>query len=195
MPVTYTNRKGTIYTLCQGVTKSGKPRYSFVRDPEGKRIVETIPKGWEISESVNGVVSLVRERVQKLLPGEVAAVEQAVRRHPKARNYRVNVRSDRIEVYERVGPDLGDLVSGLRELEILVEGRETKLQKVLNDGAQFAPVLQFILEDEESRFYRAERWCYSGGIDGWLFVDTGPVEQMARRMIPTLGTDEFFELF
>jgi hypothetical protein len=195
MPVTYTNRKGTTYTLCQGVTKTGKPRYSFVRDPEGRRVVEKIPKGWEISESVNGVVSLVRRRVQKLLPGEVAAVEQAVRRHPKARNYRVNAKPDRIEVYERVGPDLDGLVSGLKELGILVEGRETKLQKVLNDGAQFAPVLRFILEDEDKRIYRAERWCYSGGIDGWLFVDTGPVEQMARRMIPTLGTDEFFQLF
>jgi hypothetical protein len=195
MPITYTNRKGTTYTLCQGATKTGKPRYSFVRDPEGRRVVEKIPKGWEISESVNGIVSLVRKRIKKLLPGEIAVIEEAVRRHPKAHNYRINVRSDRIEVYEKVGPDLGDLVSGLKELGILVEGRETKLQKILDDGAQFAPVLQFILEDEKSRFYRAERWCYSGGIDGWLFINTGPVEQMARRMIPTLGTDEFFELF
>jgi hypothetical protein len=195
MPVTYTNRKGLTYTLCQAGTKTGKPRYSFVRDPEGKRIVETIPKGWEISESVNGVVSLVRERVQKLLPAEIAAVEQAVRRHPKARNYRVNVRSDRIEVYENPGPDLDGLISGLRELGILVEGREAKLQKVLDNGAQFSPVLRFTLEDENKRIYRAERWCHSGGIDGWLFINTGQVEQMARRLIPALGTDEFFELF
>jgi hypothetical protein len=26
MPVTYANRKGKTYTLCQGVTKSGKSR-------------------------------------------------------------------------------------------------------------------------------------------------------------------------
>ena len=26
MPVTYTNRKGTTYTLCQGVTKTDKPQ-------------------------------------------------------------------------------------------------------------------------------------------------------------------------
>jgi hypothetical protein len=26
MPVKYTHRKGTTYTLCQGVTKIGKPR-------------------------------------------------------------------------------------------------------------------------------------------------------------------------
>jgi len=32
-------------------------------------------------------------------------------------------------------------------------------------------------------------------INRWLFITTGPVEQLARRMVPTLGTDAFFELF
>ena len=195
MSVTYTNRKGITYTLCQGVTKTGKPRYAFARDPKGKRVVEAIPEGWEISESVNGVVSLVRERVQKLLPGEIAAVEEAVRRHPKARNYRINVRPDRIEVYESVGPDVDGLLSDLQGLGFPLKAKKADLRAVLERSAQFTPVLRFILEDEETRAYRAERWCYSGSIDGWLFITTGSVEQMARRMIPALGTDEFFELF
>ena len=195
MPITYTNRKGKTYTLCQGVTKTGKPRYSFARNPKGKRVLEAVPEGWEISESVNGVVSLVRERVQRLLPEEIAAVEGALRRHPKARNYRVNVRPDRIEVYESTGPDVDGLFSDLRGLGLLPKAKEADLQAVLERRAQFTPVLRFILEDEEMRVYRAERWCYSGSIDGWLFITTGPVEQLARRMIPTLGTDAFFELF
>ena len=195
MPVTYTNRKGVTYTLCQGVTKTGKPRYTFARDPQGKRVVEEIPEGWQISESVNGVVSLVRERPQQLLPEEIAAVEQAVRKHPKARNYRVNVRHDRIEIYEAVGPDLDDLVSDLKELGFPILGRESRLQGLLEDHVQFTPVLRFLLEDEEERTFRAERWCYLGSIDDWIFITTGPVEQLARRMVPTLGTDAFFELF
>jgi hypothetical protein len=196
MPVTYTNRKGITYTLCQGVTKIGKPRYAFVRDPEGRRVVEAIPDGYEISESVNGIVSLVQERPKKLLAEEIAAVEEAVRRHPKARNYRVNVRPDQIEVYESVGPDADDLLSSLRGvMGLLSRSKEDDLRAILARDAQFTPVLRFILEDEETRVYRAERWCYSGSIDGWLFITTGPVEQLARRMIPTLGTDEFFELF
>ncbi|MBU0703892.1 MAG: hypothetical protein KKC18_08495 [Chloroflexi bacterium] len=195
MPVTYTNRKRIIYTLCQGVTKTGKPRYTFARDPEGKRVVDKIPKGWTISESVNGIVSLVRERPPKLLPEEIAAVEEAVRRHPKARNYRVNVKPDRIEVYESVGPDADGLISDLRGFGFLPQAKEADLRAVLELSAQFTPVLRFILQDEEARVYRAERWCYLGSIDDWIFVTTGAVEQLARRMIPTLGTDEFFELF
>jgi hypothetical protein len=178
------------------VTKTGKPRYTFVRDPEGRRVVEKVPQGWEISESVNGIVSLVQERPKKLLAGEIAAVEEAVRRHPEARNYRVNVRPDQIEVYESVGPDADDLLSDLRGvMGLLSRSKEDDLRAILARDAQFTPVLRFILEDEETRVYRAERWCYSGSIDGWLFITTDPVEQLARRMIPTLGTDEFFELF
>ena len=195
MPVTYTNRKGITYTLCQGVTKTGKPRYTFVRDPEGKRVVKEIPDGYKISESVNGIVSLVKERPPKLLPGEIVAVEEAVRRHPKARNYRVNVKHDRIEVYESVGPGAEDLIEALRGQGFEILGLDDRIRAERERYTQFTPVLRFILQDEEARVYRAERWCYLGCIDDWIFVNTGPVEQLTRRMIPTLGTDEFFELF
>jgi hypothetical protein len=195
MSVTHTNRKGITYTLCQGVTKTGKPRYTFVRDPQGKRVVAAIPEGWEISESVNGVVSLVKERPQKLLSEEIEAVKAAVRRHPRARNYRVNAKRDRIEVYEAVGPDVEDLIEALRGRGFDVLGLDERIRAERERYTQFTPVLRFILQDEETRVYRAQRWCYLGSIDDWLFITTGPVEQLARRMIPTLGTDEFFELF
>lgn len=196
MPITYTNRKGTTYTLCQGVTKTGKPRYAFARDPQGKRVVEAIPDGYQISESVNGIVSLVKGRTQKLLPQEIAAVEEAVRKHPKARNYRINVRHDSIEVYEMAGADADGLLSDLRGLfGFLPQAKEADLRAILERSAQFTPVLRFILGDEEARVYRAERWCYLGSIDDWIFVGTGPLERLAWRMIPTLGTDAFYELF
>ncbi|MBC8450346.1 MAG: hypothetical protein H8D78_21645, partial [Chloroflexi bacterium] len=98
MTVTYTNRKGRTYTLCQGTTKAGRLRYFFAREPRGEP-VEEIPEGYSISESVNGIVSLIKDRPQQILPEEIAAIEAAVQRHPKSRNYRVNVRYDRIEIY------------------------------------------------------------------------------------------------
>ncbi|MGD1994014.1 MAG: hypothetical protein PVI59_12545, partial [Anaerolineae bacterium] len=72
-----TNRKGVTYTLCRGTTKTGKPRYAFVRDPAGRHVVEEVLRGWEISESVNGIVSLVKKRPAQILPEEIAAVEAA----------------------------------------------------------------------------------------------------------------------
>jgi hypothetical protein len=115
MPITYKNRKGVTYHLCRTVTKTGKPRYVFAREPRGEP-VEDVPEGWRISESVNGVVSLVKARPSQILPEELAAVEAAVGRHPKARDYRVADKRDRIEVYEWVGPDADELVAGLPRL-------------------------------------------------------------------------------
>jgi len=195
MPVTYTNRKGKTYYLCQGTTKTGKPRYYFAREPKGEP-VEEVPEGWEIKESVNGIVSLVKKRPAQILAEEIAAIEAAVKRHPKSRNYRVNVKHDRIEIYESTGPDADMLISMLKKVGMPISGREGELQDVLDGSAQFTPVMRFILFDPETRSFEAQRWCYLGSIDDWIDLSaSGTLEQMARRLIPTLGTDRFFELF
>ncbi len=108
MPVAYTNRKGHTYYLCQAMTKTGKLRYSFNREPRGE-VPDQIPEGYRISESVNGVVSLVRDRPQLILTQEVASVEAALDRHHKGSNYRIAVQENRIIIYERLGPDVKSL--------------------------------------------------------------------------------------
>src|SRR5207248_4934237 len=75
--------------------------------------VMELPPGFKISESVNGVVSLVKERPSLIQPEEVATIETAVQQHPEAHRYRVAVKGNRIEVYEQVGPDYNALVSEL----------------------------------------------------------------------------------
>jgi hypothetical protein len=38
--------------------------------------------------------------------------------------------------------------------------------------------------------------CYAGGIDDWLTLgDTGQVAELAADIVPTLGTDAFYELW
>src|SRR5579864_835848 len=114
MAVSYTNRKGITYTLYRGQTRTGKPRYYFGRPDQGHgEPVTEIPPGFTISESINGVVSLVKDRPSVIQPEEVAAVEAAMQQHPEARRYRVAVKHDRIEIYEQVGPDYDALLSEL----------------------------------------------------------------------------------
>src|SRR6202051_380822 len=114
MPVNYTNRKGQTYTLYRGRTRTGKPRYYFGRPGQshGEPVME-LPPGFTISESVNGVISLVKDRPALIQPEEVAAVEAAVQQHPEAHRYRVAVKGKRIEVYEQVGPDYKAVVSDM----------------------------------------------------------------------------------
>ena len=197
MPVSYTNRKGLTYTLYRGQTKTGKPRYSFARAGQGQgEPVTELPPGFTTSESVNGVVSLVKDRPSPIQPEEVAAIEAAVQQHPEARHYRVTVKQDRIEIYEQVGPDYDTLLGELHMTGLSSPGLANRLQALEERHARYTPVLRFILLDPTQRRFGAQRMCYRGSIDGWLELgQTGPVAQLARALIPTLGTDQFFELW
>ncbi len=194
MPITYTNRKGVTYTLCQGMTKTGKPRYYFACEPRGEPI-ETIPEGYRIGEGVNGVVFLEKARPVLIRPEETAAVEAAVAQHRKAQNYRVRVKDDRIEIYERVGPDEEKLLSIFADLRPLMAGLDQRIHDEIEQYGQFTPVLRFILCDEARRTFRIERWCYRGSIDDWIDIgSSGPVDRLARQTVPNLGSEAFFGL-
>src|SRR6266550_6857726 len=178
MPVSYTNRKGLTYTLYRGQTKTGKPRYYFGRPGQGQgEPVTELPPGFTISESVNGVISLAKDRPALIQPEEVAAVEAAVQQHPEARRYRVAVKGKRIEVYEQVGPDYNALVSELHIPGLSSRGLAEELRALEERHARFTPVLRFTLLDPKQRRFGVQRMCYLGSIDGWLELHeyTGPV--------------------
>jgi hypothetical protein len=195
MPITYTNRKGRTYYLCRGVTKTGKPRYYFAREPKDE-FVEQMPEGYQINESVNGTVSLVKIRPARVLPEEVAAVEAGIRQHPKAQNYRFDVKDNQILIYERVEADPAELIPELKRARLVIPGWDERLREMLDRRARFTPVMRFILLNETTRTFCTERWCYLGSIDDWISVGPpGPLEQLARQFIPKLGTDALFERY
>ncbi len=190
MPVNYTNRKQQTYVLCQGTTKTGKPRYYFTREPKGET-VNTIPEGYHIEESVNGVVSLVKDRPRLISAEELAAVETALRRHPRHGNHTSRAKGNEIVVYERELPDIAEIMARLGRA-----GRpDPRLVELLGRSARYSPVMRFVLVDREKWVFAAERWHFSGSIDDWIDIGhSGQIEALARRLIRKLGTDAFFEL-
>ncbi len=198
MPINHTNRKGQTYTLYKGQTKTGKPRYYFGRTGQSQdEEVAELPPGFTISESVNGIVSLVKDRPSLILPEEVAAIETEMKRHPQAHRYRVAAKHNMIEIYEQSGPDIDELLSILPPSFQPKEAVTSELQADLDRTAQFTPVLRFTLLKSAQRQFGVERMCYRSSIDGWLeLYDTkGMLAKMAHKLIPTLGTDDFFELW
>jgi hypothetical protein len=194
MPVTYTNRKGKTYILCQGTTKTGKPRYYFSRDPKGE-IMDHVPEGYEIRESVNGQVSLARTRPALITKAERAAVEQAVAKLPKAHKYRVDVKQKHVIVYENAAPDVEEFLNDLQSVFPLPHLRIDRVRDLEENLGQFSPVLRFILDDPQERTFRVERMTYTG-MGGWrrLYSYSGDIKELAPKLIPRLGTDRFFEL-
>jgi hypothetical protein len=195
VPVTYTNRKGFTYFLCKGVTKTGKPRYYFARELKDEP-VEKIPKEYKIQESVNGIVSLVKERPQLILADESKSVEAALNRHPKSKNYRIAVKDNQIIIYEGIGADMNGLRAILGFAGVGTKKAEELIERELDRYTQFTPVMRFILDDRETRQYKAERWCYRGSVDDWIYAGhSGEIGKLAKKLIPTLGSDEFYELY
>lgn len=199
MPVTYINRKGRKYYLCQGVTKTGKPRYYFSREQKDNPVDE-IPAGYEIAESVNGIVSLSKARPKLLQDDEVNTVRTAIEKHPEGRKYRVDIKSKEITIYEQVGPDMRDLAvmlsEGLGFPGVIPEDFNERLEKEHDIYTQYTPVMRFTLSDDEQRLFRAERMCYLGSVDDWIDIEYGKtIEELADDVIPALGTDEFYELW
>jgi hypothetical protein len=195
MPFTYTNRKGVIYYLCRSITKTGKPRYFFAREPKDTP-VEQLPEGFRISESANGLVSLERDRPSQILPAEVAAVEAAIAKHPKPRDYHVGVKRDRIEITERLGPDTDEMVTALGGSLGLLRGAFERLRDELATHGRFAPALRFCLIDAERRTFAVERWCSLGSIDDWIEVGlTGSLDRLVKTTIVRLGDESFYDPF
>ncbi len=112
-------------------------------------LVEDVPPGFTIRESVNGVVSLARDRLSRLRPAEVAAVEAAVRRHRQGHPCRVAVTPERIDVYERVGPDLSELLADLGVANVKRPEQGERLHVEDERRANYTPVLRFVLADPD----------------------------------------------
>ncbi len=195
MSITYVNRKGVTYYLCQTTTKTGKPRYYFARAPQGTS-VERVPEGFRISESANGLVSLERDRPSQILPEEVAAVEMAIARHPKPRDYHVGVKRDWVEISERLGPDADQLIAALGGVLGVLPGAAEHLRSELEAVGRFAPALRFRLIDAERRTFAVERWCSLGSIDDWIDVGlSGPLNRLVEPAIARLGDESFYDPF
>jgi hypothetical protein len=198
MPITYTNRKGRKYFLCEGVRKSGKPRYYFSREQKDN-VLNEIPAGYEITESVNGIVSLSKIRAKLLLDTEINTVRAAIEKHPETQRYRIDIKSKTITIYAQVGPDLLEisaiLAEGLGIPGVTPEDVNQRLEEEHNIYTQYTPVLRFTLRDKEKRVFRAERMCYLSNVDDWIDIEYDKtIEELTDAVVPALGTDEFYEL-
>lgn len=196
MPVSYTNRKNVAYTLYRCTTKTGKFRYYFAKESAKGIPCETIPSGYEISETPNGVVSLAKSRPKLIHKSEADMVQKMLDKHPLSNRYRIFVRYNRIDIYERVDPGADELLDTFQQRGIGFAEPPRQFKEWWETRSRFEPVMRFFLHDEKTRMYRAQRMCYLGRIEDWIDVGkSGRLEVLAKDMIGHLSTDSFFELY
>lgn len=191
MTVTHTNRKGKIYYLHQGTTKTGKSKYFFALRAEGD-LVEYIPPGYEIYENPNAQVFLRRTRRQIITDEEIATVEAGMRRHSRTEYYLVDVKKDAIIVYT---PDQ-DADSLADSLEFFPGVQRTRTKTAIARTLSYSPMFQFVLEDRAQRLFQTYRYCFLGSIDDWIPI--GRMDMLSRLVVTYLehlGEESFFDLY
>jgi hypothetical protein len=194
MPIEYTNRKGDRYFLCQGTTKTGKPKYYASKRISGV-CVQSMPEGYEFYEEPGGgIVSVRKIRASRILPSERDNLVAWTRDLAGLKYFIVALEADSLVIYTP-GSDpkavlddwsraLGPFGSKLAEKEAWIANRE-----------QYMPMLRFTLGDETDRLFSLERWCYRGSIDNWIPLDyLKPLENLAKKYLPHLNQDSFFDL-
>ena len=184
----YTNRMGDTYYLHEGKTKTGKPRYFFAKTIREGAITQ-MPEGFEVSESVNAVVSARRKRKDgaQVPAADLEVVRETMQRLRHLRDCVVRADGKAIVIYEpyprREQLEGSDFGFGRRLPASYIEDRMKK--------AQLSPVMKFEWEGDE---YAVYRMTYRGE-GGWSYpLDHGPLERLARKYVRPVGTEQFFDL-
>jgi len=190
MVLTYKNRKGDTYYLHEGRTKTGTPKYFFSTRKDGK-LLERIPKGYEIYENPNGLVFLRKEWTKVFSDEEIAIVENAMKDYTNLEFYRIDVKGNAIIIYLPLQDvnAIKEVISQFR-LNTPAEINHT-LQRIIT----FAPEMQLILTDKEKHLFSVKRYCYRG-LGSWITLETSSdLKVLVKKYLKHLAKESFFDLF
>jgi hypothetical protein len=194
----YENRRGDVYYLQEGKTRTGKPKYFTGRKLTGTPLV-ALPEGHEFYERPDTAQVVVR----KIPPSPITEferkqAEEIVRRASGLTHFIVAIEGDALVVHtpsvSRADADrLIDLMMGpgLGKGSATAEAfREKQIR-----CSQYMKMLRFELVNPDTRKYRAERWCFRGSIDDWIMLPgSGSLAEVVEQYARHLDRESFFDL-
>ena len=190
MAIEYTNRRGRKHYLHEGKTKTGKPKYFFSMKLGGNPI-NTIPTGYEIYESPNAQVFLRKLPLQIVTPNEIEIVREGVKKYAEVEYFLIDAKDKHIIVY------LCDQnVKELMELASFAHGKNTdQARSVVAQNLSYTPMMQFVLNNAETREFTVQRWCFRGSVDDWISLDHSPnLSELVKTYGSHLGKESFYDL-
>lgn len=187
--VKYVNRRGQIYFLHQGKTKTGKPRYTLSQKEDGT-LVEAMPDGYEIYENPNARVYLRKISPKIITDEEISIVEDGIINLSNLEHFKIDVKKNQVIIHT---PDQ-DLDTFKEIISDYAVHDDAKIQQSFNNILTYSAKLRFALVDEESRGFRVERKSLWGSIDDWIELNCGSLKSLVKKYCPHLGKDSFYEL-
>ncbi len=134
----------------------------------------------------------VEENVSSILPSEVECLKAWKRKLEDKRQARfsIDVKENEVVVYSYEPPEVaGARFGSLIGFPMMRMGND-RVNELL---VHYQSNLKFVLDDSESRVYTVYRMCYRGE-GGWMYLDSGTLEVLAKKTMPHLELDSFYEL-
>jgi hypothetical protein len=191
--ITHINAKGQTFSLYQGTTKTGKPKYYFAMQSEGILATAT-PAGYEIYENPNAQVFLRRIPPKIMTDEERRAVEEGMRRYATVKDYKIDVKGNAILIYtsEQDLDALADLFKHTHPNPL----ENVELMTTLRNTMHYSPMLVFQLVDGSRRTFQTQRYCFLGSVDDWIEIGKpGKLTTLVKRYVKHLGQDSYVELW
>jgi hypothetical protein len=193
VPITHTNAKGQTFSLYQGATKTGKPKYYFAMQSEG-RLAEAVPAGYEIYENPNAQVFLRRIPPKIIADEECQVVEEGMRTYAEVKDYKVDVRGNALLIYT-ADQDIDTLAALVCNPHASREENARRMT-LLRQGIHYSPMLVFQLVDASRRTFQTLRYCFLGSVDDWIAIGKpGKLPVLVKKYVKHLGQDSYVELW
>jgi hypothetical protein len=190
MAIEYVNRRGQKYYLHEGKTKTGKPKYFFLMKAEGISDAD-IPNGYEIYENPNAQVFLRKILPQLITPQEIAIINEGINKYAQLDYFIIDVKGENIIVY------LADQnVDNLMEIASFSFTKNSpRAREVITRSLTYSTMMQFVLEDSQTRKFAVERWCFGGSVDDWISLDSSTdLKELVKNYVRHLGKESFYDL-
>ncbi len=197
--LTYENRKGVIYYLQQGKTRTGKPMFFVGRKLTGEPAA-ALPDGYEFYERPENAQVVVRKiKPTPITELERASVEEIIRRSGGLKYFIVEIDGDALVVYTpaTTTAEVNEMMSDVMDRGFHPDSpRAAKCRDSYLRRIHYEKMLRFTLIDQQARLYHVERWCSRGSVDGWLGLSgRGRLDLLVENYARHLGEETFFELF
>ena len=184
------NRRGDTFYAFEGVTKTGKPKYfaSKKSSSDGGQPMDAMPHGFEFFENpANATVVIRRIKESDIMASELELLSELAVRHCDC-PCQVVIEGNSLVVYSAPSPN-----ADLQRLITMFGASVTELSQ----SANFSPELKFDLVDQERRTFFASRYLCRSFMDGWkkLIQKNGKLSELAKKLLPHLGHESFYELY
>lgn len=192
MPITHLNRKGRVYYLHRGLTKTGKDKF-FVSTKLDGELAARIPDGFEIYENPDAQVFLRKKIVTLIRDEELDLIRTTLAEKTALEpyQYKLEIGKETVIIH-LIDEDPTEFVSMLMPF-----GRNALLRpkECADRFGMYSAMMRLTLTDAEKRLWSVERFCFKGSVDDWIYL-AGPdkLKPLAGKFLKHLGKDSFFDL-